>query len=89
MRRSAAAVHGPAVHRAAYCLCCAPLRCAPAGGGGTSLARQHVEPAVLVVTSLGERRAVRGGARRRGRRRGAKKSLFAPRHRVRHVTFEL
>ena len=40
--------------------------------------RRRVQPAVLVVGSLGERRAVRGSARCRGRRRGAKKSLFAP-----------
>ena len=38
--------------------------------------RRHVEPAVLMVTSLGERRAVRGSARCRCRQRGAKKSLF-------------
>ena len=40
--------------------------------------RRRVQPAVLVVGSLGERRAVRGSARCRGRRRGVKKSLFAP-----------
>ena len=40
--------------------------------------RRRVQPAVLVVGSLGERRAARGSARCRGRRRGAKKLLFAP-----------
>ena len=40
--------------------------------------RRQVRPAILVVTSLGERRAARGSARCRGSRRGAKKSLFAP-----------
>ena len=40
--------------------------------------RRRVQPAVLVVGSLGERRAARGSARCRGRQRGAKKSLFAP-----------
>ena len=40
--------------------------------------RRQVHPALLVVASLGERRAAQGSARCRGRRRGAKKSLFAP-----------
>ena len=40
--------------------------------------RRYVQPAVLVVGSLGEQRAARGSARCHGSRRGAKKSLFAP-----------
>ena len=59
MRRSAAAVPRPAIRRTAYCL---PGAAAPRARRRwrNALTRRQVQPAVLVVASLGERRAVRG-----------------------------